>query len=131
MEMKRSLHPKCKPTIMANSRMLTLQQASRFTFRLLFWIPVVFFSLLLVRNPFLIIHSAKPSLLLKKGPCSLQNQFISGASICILVPACSVFALRCCSSPLPLLKREERFMCGVVRSMCLWCCSLVLLQVYT
>ncbi|HLO38304.1 MAG TPA: hypothetical protein VK173_07440, partial [Lacibacter sp.] len=35
---------------MANTRMLTFQQASRFIFRLLFWVPVIFFSLLLVRN---------------------------------------------------------------------------------
>jgi hypothetical protein len=37
-------------TTMANTRMLTIQQASRFIFRLLFWVPVIFFSLLLVRN---------------------------------------------------------------------------------
>jgi Predicted membrane protein (DUF2306) len=35
---------------MLNSRQVTLEQASRFFFRLMFWVPVVFFSLLLVRN---------------------------------------------------------------------------------
>ncbi|MBX9783323.1 MAG: DUF2306 domain-containing protein [Chitinophagaceae bacterium] len=35
---------------MLNSRQLTLEQAGKFFFRLLFWVPVVFFSLLLVRN---------------------------------------------------------------------------------
>jgi Predicted membrane protein (DUF2306) len=35
---------------MLNSRQLTLEQASRFFFKLIFWVPIVFFSLLLVRN---------------------------------------------------------------------------------
>jgi hypothetical protein len=35
---------------MLNSRQLTLEQASLFFFRMLFWVPVAFFSLLLVRN---------------------------------------------------------------------------------
>ena len=35
---------------MLNSRQLTLEKATRFFFRLIFWVPIVFFSLLLVRN---------------------------------------------------------------------------------
>jgi len=35
---------------MLNSRQRTLEQSTRFVFRILFWVPVVFFSLLLVRN---------------------------------------------------------------------------------
>jgi hypothetical protein len=40
-----------KPTvIMFNSRQHTFQKATKFFFAALFWIPVAFFSLLLVRN---------------------------------------------------------------------------------
>jgi len=35
---------------MPNSRQLTLQQCVRYSFKILFWIPVIFFSLLLVKN---------------------------------------------------------------------------------
>ncbi|MFN8252401.1 MAG: DUF2306 domain-containing protein [Ferruginibacter sp.] len=35
---------------MPNSRQLTLQQSARYFFALLFWIPITFFSLLLVKN---------------------------------------------------------------------------------
>jgi Predicted membrane protein (DUF2306) len=45
-----SHHPKGKPTIMLNSRQLTLQSSIRYFFATLFWVPVVFFSLLLVKN---------------------------------------------------------------------------------
>src|SRR5436190_8546172 len=43
-------HQTSKPTNMLNSRQLTLQQSIRYFFAALFWIPVVFFSLLLVKN---------------------------------------------------------------------------------
>jgi hypothetical protein len=43
-------HPKDKPAFMPNNRQLTLQNNSRYFFAALFWIPVVFFSLLLVKN---------------------------------------------------------------------------------
>jgi hypothetical protein len=45
---------------MLNSRQLTLEQAARFFVRLIFWLPVVFFSLLLVRNtiPYYSFNSA-------------------------------------------------------------------------
>ena len=39
-----------KPACMLNSRQTTLQSSIRYFFMLLFWIPVTFFSLLLVRN---------------------------------------------------------------------------------
>lgn len=41
---------KDKPTKMHNSRQLTLQRSIRYFTGALFWIPVVFFSLLLVKN---------------------------------------------------------------------------------
>jgi hypothetical protein len=43
-------HPKDKPAFMPNNRQLTLQNNTRYFFAALFWIPVVFFSLLLVKN---------------------------------------------------------------------------------
>jgi hypothetical protein len=43
-------HPTNKPTIMLNSRQLTLQSSVRYFFAALFWIPIIFFSLLLVKN---------------------------------------------------------------------------------
>lgn len=44
-------HPSVsKPTDMPNSRQLTLQQSARCFFALLFWVPISFFSLLLVKN---------------------------------------------------------------------------------
>ena len=39
-----------KPIFMLNSRQLTLQSSIRYFFAALFWIPVIFFSLLLVKN---------------------------------------------------------------------------------
>ena len=43
-------HQRVKPMGMFNSRQLTLQQSIRYFFGALFWIPVIFFSLLLVKN---------------------------------------------------------------------------------
>src|SRR5450631_3677793 len=43
-------HQSPKPTCMYNSRRSTLQLSIRYFFAALFWIPVTFFSLLLVRN---------------------------------------------------------------------------------
>ena len=44
------VHPKDKPAFMPNNRQLTMQNNIRYFFAALFWIPVVFFSLLLVKN---------------------------------------------------------------------------------
>ena len=44
------IHQTYKPTCMLNTRQLTLQRSIRFFFGALFWIPVTFFSLLLVKN---------------------------------------------------------------------------------
>ena len=44
------IHQTYKPTKMLNSRQLTLRHSTRYFFATLFWVPVVFFSLLLVKN---------------------------------------------------------------------------------
>lgn len=50
MNCRQQFHPNNKPTLMRNSRQLTLQHSVRYFFAALFWIPVTFFSLLLVKN---------------------------------------------------------------------------------
>lgn len=50
MQLTRLLHPVCKPPAMNTARVTTLQQAMRFSLQVLFWVPLTFFSLLLVYN---------------------------------------------------------------------------------
>ena len=59
---------------MLNSRQLTLQQSIRYFFAALFWIPVVFFSLLLVKNT------------LPYFPFSQQFSFIEERALLFLKP---------------------------------------------
>ena len=50
MEEIRPLHPTLTNYCMPNTRMLTLQQSAKVFFQMLFWIPVIGFSLLLIYN---------------------------------------------------------------------------------
>jgi len=60
---------------MQNSRMLTLQQSVRFFFAMLFWLPVVVFSLLLVYNTLPYFSFSKEFSFIEERTVLFQNSF--------------------------------------------------------
>jgi len=60
---------------MDNSRMLTLQQSVRFFFKILFWLPVTFFSLLLVYNTLPYFSFNKDFSFIEERSFLFQNSF--------------------------------------------------------
>ena len=60
---------------MNNSRMLTLQQSVRFFFKVLFWLPVTFFSLLLVYNTLPYFSFNKDFSFIEERDFLFQNNF--------------------------------------------------------
>jgi len=60
---------------MDNSRMLTLQQSVRFFFKLLFWLPATFFSLLLIYNTLPYFSFNKDFSFIEERNFLFQNSF--------------------------------------------------------
>ena len=60
---------------MDNSRMLTLQQSVRFFYKVLFWLPVTFFSLLLVYNTLPYFSFNKDFSFIEERSFLFQNSF--------------------------------------------------------
>ena len=60
---------------MRNSRMLTIRQSVRFFFSLLFWLPVIFFSLLLVYNTLPYFSFSKNFRFIEERSFLFQNNF--------------------------------------------------------
>ena len=64
---------------MRNSRMLTLQQSVQFFFKLLFWLPVVIFSLLLVYNTIPYFSFDKEFSFIKERSLLFQNKLYNAS----------------------------------------------------
>jgi hypothetical protein len=64
-----------KPNCMQNSRVLTLERSAKFFFRMLFWVPVAGFSLLLVYNTLPYFSFSKTFPFITERSLLFQNSF--------------------------------------------------------
>ena len=85
------MNPIVKTNDMHNSRMLTLQQSVRFFFKMLFWLPVTFFSLLLVYNTLPYFSFNKDFSFIEERGLLFQNRFYNACFyIHILAGMCCI-----------------------------------------
>lgn len=90
--MRCSIHPIAKPHCMPNSRLITLQRSATIFSRMLFWIPVAAFSLLLVYNTLPYFSFSKDFSFIQERSFLFRNELynacfyihISAGAICIL-----------------------------------------------